>query len=419
MPSNRTDRRDFMGKTIAGTAGLIAGSGLLASPRALGANDKIRVGVIGCGSRGTALMKDVQDQLGKECNVEIAAGCDVWKPARDKMEALAKEKNWPKPKLFSRYHDLLEQKDIDAVIITTPDFAHSRILAEAAWAGKHAYCEKPMATNMTDANAAVDAVEANKIICQVGTQRRSHAPHYEAADLVRSGVLGVITEVECSYNRCGPSWKRPFEDVQKEDVDWDQYLMYLPKRQFDPHRYRCWHLYRDYSIGLAGLLGAHVIDVAPWFMDDPLPESAVGMGGVLIWKEGRENYDTMESLFMYPKGFIMRYTSRLGNSAGGSEVQFRGTQGTFDTGALTATGEGGSGDKAIKEPIKIDIPEGTPHWSANVPHLRNWLECIKSGARPNADVHAGYGHSIAAIMAQKSIEQGRMLRFDKEKREIV
>ena len=201
--------------------------------------------------RGTYLQGLVHD-FSQEQNVEIAAVCDVWKPALEKIAASTQEKQGSKPKTFTRYREVLAMKDVDAVIIATADHAHARILTEAALAGKHAYCEKPMASNLADANAAVDAVEESKVICQVGTQRRSHMPHYEAAKLVRSGAIGIVTEIEASYNRCVPSWQRGYSDVREEDVDWEQYLMYLPARKFDPRRYRCWHLYKDYSVGLAG-----------------------------------------------------------------------------------------------------------------------------------------------------------------------
>ncbi len=416
MPIRRPNRRDFFTKTIAGTAAVAAGVSSVKPERVLGANDRIGLAVIGCGGRGSHLSKIVFS-LAKECNLEILSVCDVWKRQLEEIKSLVKEGQGREPTACQRYKEVLNNRDVDAVIIATPDFAHSRILTEAAYAGKHAYCEKPMSNNLRDANAAVDAVEASGVICQVGVQRRSHPPHYKAAELVRSGTLGVISEIESCYNRCTPSWARDASGIREEDVDWEQYLMYLPKREFDAHRYRSWHLYRDYTIGLAGLLGVHVYDVGPWFMDDPIPESATGMGGTLVWKERREHYDTLESSFMFPKGFMLRFVSRLGNAAGGSEAQIRGTKGTFDSGSLTFTGEGG-GKGAIKEPIKID-QEGVPAWSDARPHVRNWFDCIRSGEKPNADVHAGYSHSVISIMAHIAADQGRQVRFDPKERRIV
>ncbi len=191
--------------------------------------------------------------------------------------------------------------------------------------------------------------------------------------------------------------------------------MYLPPRPFDPCRLSCWHLYRDYTIGLVGLLGSHIIDVGTWFMDDPVPESAVGLGGILIWKEKREHYDTMESAFLFPKGFIMRFVSRLGNSAGDDNTQFRGLRGTFDTTTMTASGLGGKKEEAIQEPIAVEKPPE----EKDTDHVKNWLDSIRSGAKPTADVHAGYAHSVIAIMAHNAADQGRRVRYDPIRREIL
>ncbi len=415
--NNSFNRRSFLSKTVTGSIAISGLSQTFAPSTVIGANDRIHVAVIGCGGRGNYL-KNVICRLSEECNADVVALCDVSKKQLQRTADSIKEQIDIDTKTSQRYRDILEMKDVDAVMIATPDFAHARILTEAALTGKHAYCEKPMSDNMADANAAVDAVEKMGVICQVGTQRRSHIPHQQAVDLVRNGVIGTVTEIECQYNRCTPSWLRDYSDVRKEDIDWEQFLMYLPMREFDPCRYRCWHLFRDYTIGLAGLLGTHVIDVGPWFMDDPLPVSANGMGATILWKEKREHYDTMETSFMFPKGFMLHFTSRLVNSAGGTEVQIRGTKGTFDTATLTATGEGG-GPEAIKEPVTIEGKNDYPSWGDAMPHIRNWLECIRSGNKPNADVHAGYAQSVASIMAHESCDEGRRVKFDFENRKVI
>jgi len=417
MMENRSDRRSFLKTTVTGAAGILAASGMSASSRVLGANDRVRIGLIGCGGRGNYL-RGVVKELGEEGNAEIVAVCDVWKKNLNKTGDEVKANFGADPKRFQRYRDLLALNDVDAVMIATPDFAHSRILTEAAYAKKHVFCEKPMSNNLSDACAAVDAVESTGVICQVGTQRRSSPWFQKAYELVRSGVLGPITEVECSWNRNVPSWlddPQTYADMKKEDVDWEQFLMYLPPRPFDPCRLSCWHLYRDYTIGLVGLLGSHIIDVGTWFMDDPVPESAVGLGGILIWKEKREHYDTMESAFLFPKGFIMRFVSRLGNSAGDDNTQFRGLRGTFDTTTMTASGLGGKKEEAIQEPIAVEKPPE----EKDTNHVKNWLDSIRSGAKPTADVHAGYAHSVIAIMAHNAADQGRRVRYDPIRREIL
>ncbi|MFH1741928.1 MAG: Gfo/Idh/MocA family oxidoreductase, partial [bacterium] len=163
-----------------------------------------------------------------------------------------------------------------------------------------------------------------------------------------------------------------------------------------------------------GLLGSHIIDVGTWYMDDPIPESGVGLGGTLVWKEKREHYDTIESSFMFSKGFMMRFVSRLGNSAGEAHTQFRGTKGTFDTSTMKATGQGGDETDAIKEPVAVGDVKGH-----HTEHVQNWFNCIRSGQKTTADVHAGYAHSVISIMAHQAADQGRQVRYDPVKREIV
>jgi predicted dehydrogenase len=417
MTITNTDRRIFLKKNAAGLAGITLGKAF--SPgNVLGANERINIASIGCGGRGSHLWQVTQG-FSQEINIQIMGIADVWKPAVDKNAYLVKKKTGKIPVTSQRYRDILNNKDVDAVIIATPDFAHSPILAEAANAGKHAYVEKPMATNMHDANAAVDAVLKNKIVCQVGTQRRSSIPQQNGKKLIQSKILGTISEVECFYNRNTPSWRRSYSDVKQDDVDWKQYLMGLPEESFDPRKYRCWHLYEDFTNGLAGLLGAHVIDVPLWYMDDPLPVYGTALGANLVWGDDRQLADTMEALYLYPKGFMVRFVSRLGNSSGGSETIFRGTNGSFDTGTLTATGDGGAGDGQIKTPIQAEGAKNAGNWADATAHIKNWLECIRANnPKTNADVQAGYAHSVAAILAYISIKTGRRLAYNFQTRQL-
>ncbi len=409
MSDKKLNRREFLSKTAAGAGGLALASVASHSRKVLGANDRITIGVIGCGGRGQYLMGEANKQREKR-NVHLIALCDVWRLNRER--AAAKLKSWTgtTPRTFSRYRDVLALKDVDAVLIATPDFQHSRILADAARAGKDAYCEKPMASNMRDARDALHAVLDNKRVVQVGTQRRSDGRFKGGAELVQSGVLGTISEVVTGWNDCSPRWARPYHDVKKEDVDWDAYLMDLPKRAFDPQRFRRWHLYKDFTVGTPGLLGAHVIDVAHWFMDDYFARSCVALGGVYVWKDGREHADTIECLWEYPKGFLLRYQTRLGNNKPMPEAAFYGSHGTFDTSSWKATGQGGGTGK-LKEEIAVKPKQGENH-------MENWVQCLRSRKTPNADIRAGYAHSVASIMAFLAWESGRRQLYDPEKEEI-
>jgi predicted dehydrogenase len=406
MPNADWTRRSFIAGLGVGAGALLTGGRTL---RAQGANDRLSLGIIGAGGRGGALMQEAQ-KYAQELNVAFTAVCDVWRPARERAAAKIKEWTGQEPRTFSRYGELLALEDVDAVIIATPDFAHSPILAAAANAGKHAYCEKPMATSMADATAAVDAVRAKGVVCQIGTQRRSEGRYKAGARLVQSGTIGQVSEVLTCAGDSGPRWSRGVGDVKEEDVDWEAYQMGLPPRPFDPRRYRCWHLYKDYTNGTPGLWGAHLIDVGTWFMDDPLPKSGVAFGGVYVWKD-RELPDTMTALYEYPKGFMLNFTMRLGNSYSPAEEIFLGTKGMFDTGSWTAKPQGGGKEKLAADVPLTDIPP-----SEN--HMGNWLSCIRNGGTPNAPVEAGYAHSVAAIIAFHSWDQGRRFIYDAEKREV-
>jgi len=408
MAQPNLTRRDFLVRS--GAAAMALGSLSMPSARAQGANDRLSIGIIGCGGRGAgALMPEVYSQ-GKDLNVEITAICDVWRPAREKAVAQVKEWYGREPRAFSRYQELLALDDVDAVTIATPDFAHSPILAAAAKAGKDAYCEKPMATKLKDAKAAVDAVVANQRVVQIGTQRRSDGRHKGGAALIQSGVLGAISEVEAAFHDAGPRWARGYGDVKQEDVDWQGYLMDLPKRPFDPARYRRWHLYKDYTVGTPGLLGSHMMDVAVWFMDDLLPLTGTANGGIFVWRDGREHADTLRCLLTYPKGWLLNYCTRLGNTKAPADVVFYALKGTFDTTSWTAVGDGGGREK-LTQPVKAEAQPGENH-------MRNWLECIRSRQQPNAPVQAGYAHSVASIMCFQAFETGRTQLYDAEKREI-
>lgn len=378
-------------------------------------NSRLGVAFIGCGDRARALLKECVE-MRAAWNLEFPALCDVWSVNREATAASILKSTGHRPKTFSRHEDLLSLPEVDAVVIATPDFTHSRLLAEAARAKKHAYVEKPMATRLDDANAAVDAVERSGIVCQVGTQFRSMGNFIGAARLLESGVLGQLIKVEASYHRSVPSWVRDFKRVDPRDVDWEQFRLGLPSAPFDARQFRCWQLYREYSVGLIGLLGVHVIDIGAWLAGDPLPRTAVGLAEHIVWKD-RELPDTQECLFHFPRNFLLQFSSRLGNGSPTPEINFFGTNGTlrcpFSAAAkFTATGDGGGANK-LKAPVASEpVPSPT--------HLENWFNCIRTNnRRTNADVHAGYAHSVASILGSLACDRGRRITFDADARRMV
>lgn len=411
MEDKGMSRREFLTKSAMTATGIaIATSVGFVPSAAFGANDRLSIGMIGVGTRGTQLFSDLCS-VDKAQNVQVTAVCDTWRLRREEMAAKVKTRYGSDPKQFENYEDLLASKDIDAVIIATPDFSHARILTDAIKAGKDVYVEKPMAKDLDQANAAMDAQAVAQRIIQVGTQRRSEGNWKAAAKLVQSGVLGTISRVEIGWNDSGPRWRHNVSTIKPEDVAWDRFLMHLRHRSFDAHRYGEWQLYRDYTNGPMAVLGAHYFDVALWVMNAQFPSTAVANGGHYVWKDGREHEDTIYAVFDFPEGFALRYCTGLGNSSEGG-LSIYGTNGVFKESTWSATGAGARGASAIKDEIKL---VGEP----NDKHMGNWLECIRSRKTPNAPFEVGYRHSVCTMLGYQALTTGRKLRYIPKERRII
>jgi predicted dehydrogenase len=406
MSQSTIDRREFISTGLGLAASLAP-----ASVRARGPNDRIGIGVIGCGSRGNYLLGETFAAAADR--VDIVAVADVWSVARNTMaKRVAGTGGRPAPRLFARYHDLLAMPQVDAVIVATPDFAHPAVLVDAVKAGKDAFVEKPLSARLEDAVAAVDAVKSSTRIVQVGTQRRSSAQFKAAAEYVRSGALGPICKIETAWNRNVPSWARPVDDVRAEDVDWEQFQMHLERRPFDPVRLRSWQWFYQQTTGLVGLLGSHLIDVAQWFMDDPFPSSAVALGGRYTWKDGREISDTAEYVLEYPKGWLCTFSSRLGSGPETDYTVFYGKTRTLDTRDWVSRP---ADNKRPADAKDITLPAVADERS----HVGNWIDCLASRAQPNAPIEVGYSHAVACCLAREAERTGRRMRYDSTARKIV
>lgn len=386
-------------------------SGTLASPaiHALSANDRIQIGVIGAGSRGSALMREVAQA--KSANAMIVAVCDVYRPAQERAAEFVKKTWGVTPRLTVDYKELLGWREVDAVLIATPDFGHSVILKDAVAAGKDAYCEKPMGVDFAEAKAAYLAVRNSDRVVQIGTQRRSEPRMVAAARLIRSGVIGQVTRVDIAVNFQEPRWRRDYTQIRPEDVAWPQFLLHRPSRPFDARRFREWQLFRDYTNGIAGLWMCHFIDLVHWFLDDPYPAGAVANGGVYLWKDGRETEDVFHALLDYPKGFLVSFAMSLTNAAGNRNLWF-GTRGTFDADAMKITGAGSRMPDRLTE--EINVPEDPVN-----SHMENFLECVRTRRTPRADIQAGFSHAVACCMAGLALDTGRKVRFDRERLELL
>jgi predicted dehydrogenase len=268
-----------------------------------------------------------------------------------------------------------------------------------------------MANDLEDARDVLRAVDGSGRIVQIGTQRRSEGKYQAAADFIQAGKLGTVSKVDVEWNYFGARWRRDdVNEVKREDTNWRRFLMGKPYRPWDPHQYMEWRLFRDFSSGIPDQWMSHMIDVVNWITGEKYPKSAVALGGTYVWKDGRDNGDTFHALLEYPKGFLVSYSTKFGNSAGDHTVVY-GTNGTLDVESMEVTGGGGGGGGKIKDKVTLDkLP--------SMNHMQNWLDCVRTRKQPNAHVHAGYSHSIATIMATQSLHSGKKAVYDPEEMEI-
>jgi predicted dehydrogenase len=443
MTDEPMKRRDFL---------KVAGKGIAALPiarvssfaRAIGANDRVRVGVVGFSDRFRSSLLPAFLPASKELNFEIVAVSDIWDTRREAGKSHIERLSGKPVDAVRNNDELYERKDIDAVIIATADFQHAQHGVEAVKSGRDAYVEKPLAHNMQDARAIRQAVDDSGRIVQIGTQRRSSPVYQSAYDYIRSGKFGDIVSVLMTWNVNQPGrWRRPklVAGLREEQVDWKRYLLNNPYEPFDPRKYVEFRLFWPYSSGIPDQWMVHQIDTVHWFTGLPRPRSVVANGGIYFWHDGRKNWDTMTAVFDYgplndsSKGFQVVYTSRMTNEAGEVKELYYSNAGTLDLDKKTVSPEGGLtkryADEMGMQPNllpKISLLDsapkiatsadtgGDPDTSANV---RNWMECVRSRKTPNAHIDAGYQHSVALCMTIAAIQTGRRVTFDDAKQEVV
>jgi predicted dehydrogenase len=448
-PSNSIDeirRRSFL---IAGAAAI--GTSALSYGRIVGANDRISLGHVGVGRRGRELAS-VLANLKRSHNVEMTAVCDLWKVNRDRAAKTAEQVYDRGPRSFTYIEDLLALKDVDAVIISTADFQHAAMLELVAEAGKDAYCEKPMANVLEEAKAARDAVRSRNLVVQIGTQHRSEPYQIAAKESIANGALGDVSKVEIIWNYHGPRWRgRPeVKQIREQDTDWRKWLLTKPYRPFDPRLYFEFRLYREFSSGIPDQWMSHGMDLVHYLLEDHFPKSVVALGGVFAWPDGRENPDTFQALFEYPKGFLVSYSTSFGNDCD-SSTRIMGSKATL----INIGGEGSQRWKLVEEKgnheanpflhraqklitLRAEKLHALP-WSqrlfteavqktygplpftsdANPSHMKNWLDCLRSRNQPNATVEHGFAHSVAAIMAAQAQREGKKLYWDSDTEQIL
>ncbi len=441
-----TSRREFIKQASvgAGVVGLSAmGFSAKSYARILGANDRVRVGIVGFSNRFRSSLFPCFMNHAKAQNFEFVAVSDLWNRRRDEAYAYVKEKAGVEIAKYRNNDELFPRTDVDAVIISTADFQHALIAADAVRHGKDVYVEKPLAETLEDAKIVRKAVEETGKILQVGSQRRS-APNYIAAnEYIRSGKFGDIKMVDMTWNVNQPGrWRLPqlTKEIRQQDTDWDRFLMNRPKVAWNPRYYLEYRLFWPYSSGIFGQWMAHQIDTVHWFTDLPHPRSVVANGGIYQWNDGRTNPDTLTAVMDYgpaddkSKGFQVLYSSRFTNSAGGVKELYFSNAGSLNLDTNEVTPDGGltqrsAAEMEMKENLlepftlpnaaKIETSADTGGDPMTSLHMLNWMECVRNRKKPNADVVAGYNHSVANIMGRIAYETGKRVTFDDNKQEVV
>ena len=466
--ANWTDRRSFVKQ--AGGAMIAAGMTAKSYARVLGANDRIRLGQLGCGDRSGGHVHMVQ-LAAKQMPVETVAVCDLWSMARERRAAQVRHAFNTEPRSYKYSEEMLEQKDIDAVMIATGDFQHAKLCADVVRAGKDCYVEKPFANVLAEAIETRDLVKQSKQIVQMGTQHRSQAYPLAIRDIVRSGRIGEVVHIEQEWNVNEERWRFKSTDtgeskemlmdvkmewkkwlldhpskLKEEDTDWKRWLLGKPYRPFDPHVYLEFRLYKEFSSGIFDQWMSHGCDMVHLWTDETHPESVMATGGTFIWKDGRDNPDTCVAAVTYPKGFLYTYKTTFGNSYR-SFSRILGRDGTIENyggeGAslFVTTREGGRHqfDPPDSGPVFKDLPlTGLASDGAEIVrvpgaaapnslgpddddagHLMNWLKAMQSRTQPNATVDHGFSHAIVCIMAAQSYWSGKRLYWDAKNEQIL
>jgi len=397
------NRREFLG-LAAGTLALSA-----IPSRVLGANDRVRIGLIGAGDRGMQVLKDALAQPGVDC----VAVADVYSLRRDQAKTFATS-----AETYDDPRRLLARKDIDAVIIATPLHLHAKYFLDSLAAGKDTYCEKTMTWDIPEAVECLHAAQNSKQVVQIGLQHESSGELADAKQWYQDGLLGKVTMVESWMSRNTPhghgQWLRAIPaDCDPQHVNWDLFLVNRPKTAFDANKFINWRLFWEFSGGNVTENMVHQIAWIMTAMNLPVPDAASMMGGVYSEKDGRQVPDTIAVTFEFPNDLTVLWQSTFSNSRFGLGERFLGSDGTVEhiSGATDmVTGKYAGGISYWPEKANRADGAAMTGKSAGQNHVANWLECIRTRhQKTNAPVEIGYKSAVAAHMANLSYREKRRI----------
>ena len=385
-------RRDFIKKTAVGAALLAA-----APTRVLGANDRVRVGMIGVGSRGQELLK----QILAVKNAELVAVADIYPRRLDEAE-----QHVSGVRKFKDHRQLLDQQ-LDGVIVASPLHLHARHFLDVIAAGKDLYCEKTMTWSIAEADECLAAAKKSDRVIQIGLQHESSGAFADAKKWIADGQLGKITQVDSWMSRNTPhgkgQWVRPVpSDCTSQNVNWGAFLNGRADRPFDPYKFINWRLFWEFS---GGNITENMVHQIAWIVSAlnlDLPSAAYMSGGVFSEKDGREVPDTIAVTLDYPNDVVVTWQSTFSNSRYGLGERFLGSDGTIEHVAGATDMVSGKSDELTRyfpEPMNRPSGKGLTSSTPDQDHMENWVECIRSRKTPNAPVELGYRSAVAAHMA--------------------
>jgi predicted dehydrogenase len=299
--------------------------------RIVGANDRIQIGLIGCGHRSAGHRQMLKLSADTDPNFDLRSVCDLWTVNRQRAADDAQRLFGHRPKAFQYSEEMLADRELDAVMIATGDHQHARVLAEVVRAGKDCYCEKPMANTVDDAKLAREVVVASDRVVQMGSQWLSCPYQQQVREIIRSGKLGKLVSISQSWNYNGPRWHVPKDDnvaaIRERDTDWKRWLLGRAERPFDPRTYFEFRIFKDFSGGITDQWYSHGSGLAHFYLDTFVPDDTVSNGGIFAWHDVRENPDTFQSVSTFAKSEVLySYSTTFGNAYGDHTI-IRGTRG--------------------------------------------------------------------------------------------
>ena len=407
MPYNT--RRDFVKQAALGSVVLLA----MPTSRVLGANDRVRLGMIGVGGRGQELVKQVLSVP----NAQLVATADIYSRRRDEARQMA-----PGIQTLDDHRRLLDMKDLDGVIVASPLHLHAKHFVDTLSAGKDLYCEKTMTWSIPEAEQCLAAAKKSDRVVQIGLQHESSGALADTRQWIRDGKVGKVTSVESWMSRNTPhgkgQWVREVpSDCMAQNVNWEAFLDGRPDRKFDPYKFINWRLFWEFS---GGNITENMVHQIAWIMsalDLPLPSSAYMSGGVFSEKDGREVPDTIAVTLDFPD-MTVTWQSTFSNSRYGLGEHILGSDGTIEhVAGATDMISGHSEEMTRYFPEKANRRDGAALTgeTKDQNHMANWIDCIRSRKTPNATVEIGYRSAVAAHMANMAYREKKRITLEAAK----